>query len=100
MLLGYPVGELVLLAVWIAGAGILVGIFAGLFGIGGGAVIVPVLYEVFRVLTCRKRYVCRCASAPRSPSSFRPRCAPTSRTRSAARLSRMSCGSGLCRRCS
>src|SRR5450432_1204571 len=50
MLLGYPIGELILLAIWIAGAGILVGIFAGLFGIGGGAVIVPVLYEVFRVL--------------------------------------------------
>jgi uncharacterized membrane protein YfcA len=50
MLLGYPTGEIVLLALWIAGAGILVGIFAGLFGIGGGAVIVPVLYEVFRVL--------------------------------------------------
>jgi uncharacterized membrane protein YfcA len=39
-----------MLAVWIAGAGILVGILAGLFGIGGGAIIVPVLYEVFRVL--------------------------------------------------
>ena len=26
------------------------GILAGLFGIGGGAIIVPVLYEVFRVL--------------------------------------------------
>jgi uncharacterized protein len=50
MLLGYPTGELVMLALWILGAGILVGIFAGLFGIGGGAVIVPVLYEVFRVL--------------------------------------------------
>ena len=50
MLLGYPTGELALLALWIAGAGILVGILAGLFGIGGGAVIVPVLYEVFRVL--------------------------------------------------
>ena len=50
MLLGYPIGEIVLLALWIAGAGILVGILAGLFGIGGGAVIVPVLYEVFRVL--------------------------------------------------
>ena len=35
---------------WIAGAGILVGILAGLFGIGGGAIIVPVLYEVFGVL--------------------------------------------------
>ena len=50
MLLGYPTGEIVMLALWIAGAGILVGILAGLFGIGGGAIIVPVLYEVFRVL--------------------------------------------------
>jgi uncharacterized membrane protein YfcA len=50
MLLGYPIGEIVLLALWIAGAGILVGILAGLFGIGGGAIIVPVLYEVFRVM--------------------------------------------------
>ncbi len=50
MLLGYPTGEIVLLALWIAGAGILVGVLAGLFGIGGGAIIVPVLYEVFRAL--------------------------------------------------
>jgi len=50
MLLAYPIGEIVLLALWIAGAGILVGILAGLFGIGGGAIIVPVLYEVFRAL--------------------------------------------------
>ncbi len=49
-MLGYSIGEIVLLAAWIAGAGILVGILAGLFGIGGGAIIVPVLYEVFRVL--------------------------------------------------
>ena len=50
MLLGYPIGEIVMLALWIAGGGILVGILAGLFGIGGGAIIVPILYEVFRVL--------------------------------------------------
>jgi len=50
MVLGYPIGEIVLLALWIAGAGILVGILAGLFGIGGGAIIVPVLYEVFRAM--------------------------------------------------
>ncbi len=50
MIFGYPIGEIVLLALWIAGAGILVGILAGLFGIGGGAIIVPVLYEVFRAL--------------------------------------------------
>lgn len=50
MLLGYPIGEIVLLALWILGAGVLVGILAGMFGIGGGAIIVPVLYEVFRAL--------------------------------------------------
>jgi uncharacterized membrane protein YfcA len=47
---GYPIGEILLLAAWIAGAGVLVGILAGLFGIGGGAIIVPVLYEIFRVI--------------------------------------------------
>lgn len=50
MLLGYPISEVALLALWIVAAGVLVGILAGLFGIGGGAIIVPVLYEVFRVL--------------------------------------------------
>ena len=49
-MLGHSIGEIALLAAWIAGAGVLVGILAGLFGIGGGAIIVPVLYEVFRVL--------------------------------------------------
>jgi uncharacterized membrane protein YfcA len=47
---GYPIEEIALLAGWIAGAGVLVGILAGLFGIGGGAIIVPVLYEIFRVI--------------------------------------------------
>lgn len=37
-----------LLAALLAG-GLLMGFLAGLFGIGGGAVIVPVLYELFRV---------------------------------------------------
>ena len=49
-MLGQSLGEIALLAAWIAGAGALVGVLAGLFGIGGGAVIVPVLYEVFRAL--------------------------------------------------
>ena len=49
-MLGYPISEIAFLALWIGGAGILVGILAGLFGIGGGAIIVPVLYEVFRIL--------------------------------------------------
>jgi len=50
MVLGVPASELLLLAALIVGAGIVTGILAGLFGIGGGALIVPVLYEVFRAL--------------------------------------------------
>lgn len=42
--------ELAWLAVSVMCAGVVTGILAGLFGIGGGAVIVPVLYEVFRIL--------------------------------------------------
>jgi len=48
--MGVPAGDLVWLAAAVLAAGIVTGILAGLFGIGGGAVIVPVLYEVFRVL--------------------------------------------------
>jgi len=47
---GIPLGELALLVAAVAGGGVVSGLMAGLFGIGGGAVIVPVLYEVFRVL--------------------------------------------------
>lgn len=42
--------ELAWLAASAAVAGIVTGILAGLFGIGGGAVIVPVLFEAFRRL--------------------------------------------------
>lgn len=41
---------LIWLALAILAGGIVTGILAGLFGIGGGGVIVPVLYEVFSVL--------------------------------------------------
>jgi uncharacterized membrane protein YfcA len=50
MLLGVPLGEWVVLVAAVVVAGVATGILAGLFGIGGGAIIVPVLYEVFRVL--------------------------------------------------
>src|SRR5258705_9122863 len=50
MILGVPVSELLLLAALIIVGGVVTGILAGLFGIGGGALIVPVLYEVFSVL--------------------------------------------------
>lgn len=50
MIGGIPLGELAFLAGAIVVGGVVTGILAGLFGIGGGAIIVPVLYEVFRVL--------------------------------------------------
>lgn len=50
MLFGVSLHELVWLAVAIVIGGVVTGLLAGLFGIGGGAVIVPVLYEVFRIL--------------------------------------------------
>ena len=50
MILGVPLHELLWLALAIIVGGVITGLLAGLFGIGGGAVIVPVLYEVFRIL--------------------------------------------------
>jgi uncharacterized protein len=50
MLAGYDIAELALLAVALIVAGLATGVLAGLFGVGGGVLIVPVLYEVFRVL--------------------------------------------------
>lgn len=45
-----PTGELAFLAVSLILAGGVTGVLAGLFGVGGGAVIVPILYEIFRVI--------------------------------------------------
>jgi uncharacterized membrane protein YfcA len=50
MFSGIPLGELAWLAAAIVAGGVVSGFLAGLFGIGGGAIIVPVLYEVFRVI--------------------------------------------------
>src|SRR3954468_7848427 len=47
---GIPIEELAWLAGAIVGGGLVTGLLAGLFGIGGGGIIVPVLYEVFRAL--------------------------------------------------
>lgn len=47
---GLPLEELLLLAVMLLGAGVITGVLAGVFGVGGGTVIVPVLYEVFRIM--------------------------------------------------
>jgi len=49
MIAGVSYAELAWLAAIIVAGGVLAGFLSGLFGIGGGAIIVPVLYEVFRV---------------------------------------------------
>src|ERR1700712_6245 len=46
---GLDVTELVELALMLVAVGALSGFFAGIFGIGGGAVLVPVFYECFRL---------------------------------------------------
>jgi len=49
MIAGVSYAELAWLAAIIVAGGVLAGFLSGLFGIGGGAIVVPVLYEVFRV---------------------------------------------------
>ena len=47
---GVPLHELVWLVLLVVAGGLVTGILAGLFGIGGGGIIVPILYEVFGAL--------------------------------------------------
>src|SRR5580704_16070391 len=50
MFVGAGLHELLWLALAVVIGGVVTGLLAGLFGVGGGAIIVPVLYEVFRIL--------------------------------------------------
>jgi uncharacterized membrane protein YfcA len=50
MLLGVPLWEAALLVAALLAAGLVTGVLAGLLGIGGGSILVPVLYELFRSL--------------------------------------------------
>lgn len=45
-----PFGEIAAFALAIAASGVVSGLMAGVFGIGGGAVLVPVFYQVFGML--------------------------------------------------
>lgn len=45
-----PPGDLIWFAVALAGTGCVAGVLAGLFGIGGGAILVPVFYQLFGLL--------------------------------------------------
>ena len=47
---GIPLFDLVWLAAALLAAGAITGLLAGVFGVGGGAVAVPILYELFRVV--------------------------------------------------
>jgi len=49
MVAGLNASELSELALLLVAVGVLSGFFAGLFGIGGGAILVPVFYECFRL---------------------------------------------------
>ena len=75
---GLPLQDLVFLAVALLGAGVITGLLAGLFGVGGGAVIVPVLYQIFGMVGVPEQYrmhLCVGTSLaiiiPTSISSFR-----------------------------
>jgi len=50
MAFAVPLGELAWLIALIVAGAMVTGILAGLFGIGGGGIIVPILYEVFGAL--------------------------------------------------
>ncbi|MBN8528813.1 MAG: sulfite exporter TauE/SafE family protein [Caulobacterales bacterium] len=47
---GLPLSELLTLLAAMVGAGVFAGLIAGLFGVGGGTVIVPVLFYAFEML--------------------------------------------------
>jgi uncharacterized protein len=47
---GIPLNELVFVIIGLLAGGVATGLLAGLFGVGGGAIIVPVIYAVFGLM--------------------------------------------------
>lgn len=50
MEISLPWGELAWLVVALLAGGLIMGFLAGLFGIGGGGILVPILYELFNII--------------------------------------------------
>ena len=50
MIAGLPIHDVAWLVIALLFAGAMTGFLAGLFGVGGGAVLVPALYELFRIV--------------------------------------------------
>jgi uncharacterized membrane protein YfcA len=48
-MLNVPLNELLVLGGAIIAGGVVAGLLAGVFGVGGGVIVVPVLYEIFRI---------------------------------------------------
>jgi hypothetical protein len=64
MPLGVPAGELFMLAAAVILGGIITGLLAGLFGVGGGAIVVPV--QGCRIRLCCRRFrsgLCPCSAS-------------------------------------
>ena len=50
ILTSLPTSEMALLALGVGMAGLLAGVIAGLLGVGGGIVLVPVLFQAFSLI--------------------------------------------------
>jgi len=50
MEISLPLGDLAWLVAALLAGGLLMGFLAGLFGIGGGGILVPILYEIFNII--------------------------------------------------
>ena len=53
---GTSTSELLVIVGWLIAGGCLTGFMVGLLGVGGGGVMVPVLYEVFSILEVDDSY--------------------------------------------
>src|SRR5581483_8767266 len=91
---GLNPSELIELAALLVVVGALAGFLAGVFGIGGGAILVPVFYECFRLAGVPLEVRMPLCVGTSLPSSFRPRSGPGAPIMPAVRWTWRSCGNG------